>query len=68
MSEIALILHSRSRSTPVALQLRYLQTLAEVATEHNSTTLFPLPINLLSAFLHERSIRPQKIETRDLSP
>ncbi len=39
---------------PVALQLRYLQTLAEVATENNSTTLFPLPIDLLSAFLHER--------------
>lgn len=37
---------------PVALQLRYLQTLAQVATENNSTTLFPLPIDLLSAFLH----------------
>jgi len=37
---------------PVALQLRYLQTLAEVATENNSTTLFPLPIDLLSPFLH----------------
>ena len=38
---------------PVALQLRYLQTLAEVATENNSTTLFPIPIDLLSAFLHK---------------
>jgi hypothetical protein len=37
---------------PVALQLRYLQTLAQVARENNSTTLFPLPIDLLSAFLH----------------
>lgn len=36
---------------PVALQLRYLQTLAAVATENNSTTLFPLPIDLLSPFL-----------------
>ncbi len=36
---------------PVALQLRYLQTLAEVATENNSTTLFPIPIDLLSPFL-----------------
>src|SRR5262245_40319214 len=36
---------------PVALQLRYLQTLAEVAAENNSTTLFPIPIDLLSPFL-----------------
>jgi regulator of protease activity HflC (stomatin/prohibitin superfamily) len=38
---------------PVALQLRYLQTLAEVGTENNSTTLFPVPIDLLSLFLHK---------------
>lgn len=36
---------------PVALQLRYLQTLSEVATENNSTTLFPVPIDLLRPFL-----------------
>jgi len=36
---------------PVALQLRYLQTLAEVASENNSTTIFPLPIDLLTPFL-----------------
>ena len=36
---------------PVALQLRYLQTLSEVATENNSTTLFPIPIDLLRPFL-----------------
>jgi regulator of protease activity HflC (stomatin/prohibitin superfamily) len=36
---------------PVALQLRYLQTLSEVATENNSTTLFPIPIDLLQPFL-----------------
>lgn len=35
---------------PIALQLRYLQTLREVATENNSTTLFPIPIDILSAF------------------
>jgi hypothetical protein len=29
-----------------------IQTLAEVATENNSTTLFPVPIDLLSSFLH----------------
>ncbi len=32
---------------PAAMQLRYLQTLAEIATENNSTTLFPIPIDLL---------------------
>ncbi len=36
---------------PIALQLRYLQTLREVASENNSTTLFPIPIDLISAFL-----------------
>ena len=36
---------------PIALQLRYLQTLAEIATENNSTTIFPVPIDLLAPFL-----------------
>lgn len=36
---------------PVALQLRYLQALTEVATEHNSTTIFPIPIDILTPFL-----------------
>jgi len=35
---------------PQALQLRYLQTLSEIATEQNSTIVFPLPINMLEAF------------------
>lgn len=39
---------------PIALQLRYLQTLAEVATENNSTTLFPIPIDLLKPFLEKK--------------
>jgi regulator of protease activity HflC (stomatin/prohibitin superfamily) len=38
-------------SQPVALQLRYLQTLREVAAENNSTTIFPVPIDLFSPFL-----------------
>ncbi|MBV8371436.1 MAG: slipin family protein [Candidatus Eremiobacteraeota bacterium] len=42
---------------PIALQLRYLQTLAEVATEHNSTTIFPIPIDLLTPFLRRRDDR-----------
>lgn len=36
---------------PVALQLRYLQTLADIATEKNSTTIFPIPIDLITPFL-----------------
>ena len=36
---------------PTALQLRFLQTLAEVATEKNSTIIFPVPIDIISAFM-----------------
>jgi regulator of protease activity HflC (stomatin/prohibitin superfamily) len=34
-----------------ALQLRFLQTLVEVASEKNSTTIFPIPIDILSPFI-----------------
>jgi len=40
---------------PAALQLRYLQTLTEIATEKNSTIVFPVPIDLLRAFLGDRA-------------
>ncbi|HPC03501.1 MAG TPA: slipin family protein [Syntrophales bacterium] len=36
---------------PIALQLRYLQTLVQVASENNSTTLFPIPIDLVRPFI-----------------
>ena len=36
---------------PVTLQLRYLQTLTEIAAEKNSTILFPLPIDIMRAFM-----------------
>jgi len=39
---------------PTALQLRFLQTLAEIATEKNSTTIFPVPIDIISAFLKKQ--------------
>jgi regulator of protease activity HflC (stomatin/prohibitin superfamily) len=42
--------------SPITLQLRYLQTLKEIATDHNSVTIFPLPIDLLDAF--RAMIRP----------
>jgi regulator of protease activity HflC (stomatin/prohibitin superfamily) len=38
---------------PAAIQLRYLQTVSEIATENNSTTLFPIPIDLFRPFLEK---------------
>jgi regulator of protease activity HflC (stomatin/prohibitin superfamily) len=39
---------------PAAIQLRYLQTLSEIATENNSTIAFPIPIDLFRAFNRDR--------------
>ncbi len=39
------------QSQPASLQLRYLQTVTEIAAENNSTTIFPLPLDLLAPFL-----------------
>jgi len=39
---------------PLAMQLRYLQTLAEIATENNSTTIFPVPIDLFEPLIRAR--------------
>jgi regulator of protease activity HflC (stomatin/prohibitin superfamily) len=39
---------------PIALQLRYLQTLSEIATENNSTTIFPVPIDLFEPIIKAR--------------
>ncbi len=39
---------------PISLQLRYLQTLREISAEKNSTTLFPIPIDLIDMFLKKR--------------
>jgi regulator of protease activity HflC (stomatin/prohibitin superfamily) len=40
---------------PAAIQLRYLQTLSEIATEKNSTLVFPIPIDMLRPFLEGRT-------------
>ncbi|HZK41192.1 MAG TPA: slipin family protein, partial [Atribacterota bacterium] len=45
---------------PMALQLRYLQTLTEIAADKNSTTLFPLPIDLIRPFLENYSPKESK--------
>jgi len=42
---------------PAAIQLRYLQTLTEIATDNNSTTIFPVPIDMLNLFM-------KKLETK----
>ena len=41
-------------ANPTTLQLRYLQTLTEIATEKNSTIIFPLPIDLLAPFMSRK--------------
>jgi regulator of protease activity HflC (stomatin/prohibitin superfamily) len=45
---------------PATLQLRYLQTLTEIASERNSTIIFPIPIDLISGFLNRNSGSPAK--------
>ena len=47
LSEAAVIISK----DPTALQLRYLQTVSEIATENNSTIVFPMPIDLFKPFL-----------------
>jgi len=49
LSEAAIIISK----DPTALQLRYLQTLSEIATEKNSTMLFPIPIDLFKPFFKD---------------
>jgi regulator of protease activity HflC (stomatin/prohibitin superfamily) len=39
---------------PMAMQMRYLQTLVEISGENNSTTIFPVPIDIFSAFANPR--------------
>ena len=47
---------------PSALTLRYLQTLTEIAAENNSTTLFPIPIDLFKPFMENMSKNPDVIK------
>jgi regulator of protease activity HflC (stomatin/prohibitin superfamily) len=49
LAEAAQIMHDR----PMALQLRYLQTMREMAAENNTTTVFPLPIDLFRVFFKD---------------
>jgi len=45
---------------PTTLQLRYLQTLTEIASERNSTIIFPLPINIFEAFTRKEGSSEEK--------
>ncbi len=47
---------------PVTLQLRYLQTLTEIASERNSTVIFPVPIDLISMFMKRYGEKSEKKE------
>ena len=47
---------------PIALQLRFLQTLVEVASENNSTTIFPVPIDLFQPFIEAARTRAASSE------
>jgi len=38
-------------NNPITIQLRYLQTLTEIATEKNSTIVFPLPVDIISTLM-----------------
>ncbi|HOL59829.1 MAG TPA: slipin family protein [Syntrophales bacterium] len=43
---------------PISVQLRYLQTLSHIAAENNSTTIFPVPIDLFRPFMVDRERKP----------
>jgi regulator of protease activity HflC (stomatin/prohibitin superfamily) len=51
---------------PAALQLRFLQTVSEIAAENNSTTLFPIPMEMFEAF--RRKILPGAEESEEEEP
>ena len=44
----------KMQEQPMALHLRYLQTLTDIAAEHNSTILFPVPIDWMKAFMEKK--------------
>src|SRR5690606_24906286 len=52
---------------PVAMQLRFLQTVVEIAAENNSTTLFPVPIELFRSFTESREPASEEARQRALA-
>jgi regulator of protease activity HflC (stomatin/prohibitin superfamily) len=57
-------------SVPAAMQLRYLQTLAEIGAEQNSTIVFPMPIDIIKPFLDlfDKSGKPVGANGADRAP
>jgi regulator of protease activity HflC (stomatin/prohibitin superfamily) len=53
---------------PTALQLRYLQTVVEIAAENNSTTIFPIPIDLFRPFLTQGAAAAPRAESSAEAP
>jgi regulator of protease activity HflC (stomatin/prohibitin superfamily) len=51
------------REHPMALQLRYLQTMREISSEQNTTTIFPFPLDLVKPFLD--AVRKTKKEEKE---
>jgi regulator of protease activity HflC (stomatin/prohibitin superfamily) len=56
------------QSQPASIQLRYLQTVTEIAAENNSTTIFPIPIDLLRSFFPSRAEGSASAETSVETP
>ena len=52
---------------PIAIQLRYLQTLTEIGVEHNTTVVFPIPINILESILGNGSKAAESRHERPVS-
>ena len=53
---------------PSAIQLRYLQTVTEIAAENNSTTIFPIPIELFTPFLQAHAARRPEAPALEAEP
>jgi len=53
---------------PMAMQMRYLQTLTEVASERNSTIIFPLPLELLRPFLGSVQANSHADSSQNMTP
>jgi len=56
------------KNHPMALQMRFLQTLVEVGSENNTTIVFPVPIDLLSSFCQDTDTSSGTPDPRELSP
>ena len=50
----------KMESSPVTLQLRYLQTIREISGERNTTTFFPIPVDLIQPFIDRLTRKEDK--------